>query len=357
MVYVVGQGVPIQIVNSRQNQLGHNVQILVTGSEGFIGSHVVEALLERGHSVKALVNYNFRSDIGWLSAVDGRLYGDSLDVLFGDIRDASRVNELVEGCEAIINLAALIAIPYSYSAPASYVDTNVSGTLNLLEAARTKGVTRFVQMSTSEVYGSAAYVPMDEFHPLNAQSPYAATKVASDQLAMSYHRSFDVPVVIARPFNSFGPRQSLRAVIPTIILQALDGADSIKLGETKSTRDYTYVVDLANGLAEILGSLDGAGSVFNLGSGFELSVGNIVDRIGLILGRELRVELDSARIRPEKSEVTRLYSDSSKASSTFSWNRWDGEPVHRFHENLEKTIEWFQVNKDFYAGDLQTFRY
>ena len=333
------------------------MQIVVTGSEGFIGSHVVEALLARGDRVKALVQYNSRSDLGWLEAVDLGSHSDSLEVHFGDIRDAGLMNELVEGCEAVINLAALIAIPYSYAAPASYVDTNVSGTLNLLEAARTNGVTRFVQMSTSEVYGSAAYVPMDELHPLNAQSPYAATKIASDQLAMSFHRSFDLPVIIARPFNAFGPRQSLRAVIPTIILQAIHGNGVIRLGETESTRDYTYVGDLASGLAEILGSSEGTGEVFNLGSGFELSVGDIVQSVGLILGRELQVEFDSTRIRPEKSEVTRLFSDSSKASRTFSWLHFDQKQIDRFRVNLESTIEWFQAHRGLYSGDLQAFRY
>jgi len=317
----------------------------------------VETLLRRGHEVKALVQYNSRSEIGWLEELQIVDPGTRLEIVLGDLRDPGLVNTVVEGCDAAINLAALIAIPHSYSSPRSYIDTNVLGTHNFLEACRTSGVKRVVQLSTSEVYGSAVYVPMDEGHPLSAQSPYAATKIASDQLAFSYNKSFGLPVVVARPFNAFGPRQSLRAVVPSIILQAISGDGKVKLGSTSSTRDFTHVQDLAAGLADILESDRGEGEVFNLGSGFEISISDVVQLVSQILDVELEIEAEEGRFRPENSEVSRLYSDSRKAQSVFGWGTFSESPLERFTSRLAETASWFAQNQSSYAGDLRTFRY
>ncbi|WP_259090234.1 NAD-dependent 4,6-dehydratase LegB [Salinibacter ruber] len=312
---------------------------LVTGADGFIGSHLVEALVDRGEEVRAFVRYNAFNSWGWLDAVDNEVL-DSVEILSGDVRDPNGVREAMRGVDVVYHLAALISIPYSYHSPDTYVDTNVTGTLNVLQAARDQGTEKIVHTSTSEVYGSARFVPITEEHPLQGQSPYAASKIGADQMALSFYRSFDTPVAVIRPFNTYGPRQSTRAVIPTIITQIASGRRTLELGNLHPTRDFSYVEDTARGFMAVADSDAAIGEVVNVGSGFEISIGNLVDLIAEAMSVEVSVETDEERKRPEKSEVDRLYADISKAEDLLGWT-----PTHGgrdgFKRGLKKTAEWF----------------
>jgi NAD dependent epimerase/dehydratase len=315
-------------------------KVLITGADGFIGSHLTEALVREGYSVRAFTQYNSFNSWGWLDQCSADVAGH-FEVFSGDIRDPHGVKEAMTGCEAVLHLAALIAIPYSYHSPDTYVDTNVKGTLNVLQAARELGVRRVLNTSTSEVYGTARFVPITEEHPLQGQSPYSATKIAADQLAFSFFASFGLPVVIVRPFNTYGPRQSARAVIPSIITQIASGRRRIQLGATSPTRDFNFVADTVAGFAAALRSDSGLGEVVNFGSNFEISVGDTVSLIGEAMGVDIEVVTDEARMRPEASEVHRLWADNSKALRLFGWR-----PEYGGREGLKRglaeTASWFQ---------------
>jgi dTDP-glucose 4,6-dehydratase len=319
------------------------VKILVTGADGFIGSHVVETLVKSGHDVRAFVLYNSFNSWGWLDESD-KAIRDSIDIFAGDIRDPHGVDKAVENQEVILNLAALIAIPYSYHSPDTYIDTNIKGTLNILQAARRHGVKRVVQTSTSEVYGTAQYIPIDEAHPLHPQSPYAATKVGADQLALSFHSSFDVPVGILRPFNTYGPRQSARAVIPTIISQ-LANKSKVKLGSLSPTRDFSFVQDTANGFLAAAQSDAIVGQTINLGSGFEISIKETAETIARLMNKKLELVDDEQRVRPENSEVERLHASIEKAKTLLGWQP-ELKGLAGFETGLKKTIEWFSNPKN-----------
>ena len=314
-------------------------KILITGSDGFIGSHLTEALVRAGHSVRAFVMYNSFNSWGWLdqSPKDIR---DNLDVFAGDIRDPHGVKTAMKGCDTVLHLAALIAIPYSYHSPDTYIDTNIKGTLNVLQAARELGVKRIVHTSTSEVYGSARFVPITENHPLQGQSPYSATKIAADQLAYSFYASFGLPVTIARPFNTYGPRQSARAVIPTIITQIANGKKQIKLGAVSPTRDFNFVHDTVAGFIAAMKSDKGLGEVVNFGSNFEISIGDTAQLIAEAMNCKIEIITDEARLRPENSEVERLWADNSKAKTLFGWQpNYGGRDG--FKRGIVETAQWF----------------
>ena len=314
--------------------------VLVTGADGFIGSHLAESLVNSElYEVRALVHYNSFNSLGWLDK-SSVLASENLTVMSGDIRDHSFVAKTMQNVDYVLHLAALIAIPHSYTSPESYVQTNVLGTLNLLEAAKSAGVTRFLHTSTSETYGTARKVPISETHPLTAQSPYAATKIAADKLVESFHLSFEMPLVTVRPFNTYGPRQSARAVIPTVISQIASGKREIFLGSTSPTRDFSYVTDTVSGFETILQSQEGIGETFNLGSGFEISINDLVNLIGEIMKVEIEIISDDSRFRPENSEVERLLADTKKVKSTFGWSPEHGS-IEGFRLGLEKTIDWF----------------
>lgn len=296
--------------------MNENSTVLVTGADGFIGSHLTEALVRRGYKVRAFVYYNSFNSWGWLDHCGEDVKG-KFEVIAGDIRDPHGVKTAMHGCDAVLHLAALIAIPFSYHSPDTYVDTNVKGTLNVLQAAREIGVRKVVHTSTSEVYGTAQYVPINESHPLQGQSPYSASKIGADQIAYSFHASFDLPVVTIRPFNTYGPRQSARAVIPTIITQIANGATKIDLGAISPTRDFTYVDDTVNGFISALEANKGIGETANLGTNFEISILDTANLIAEQMGVEIQVESTIERSRPEKSEVERLWADNSKAKELF----------------------------------------
>jgi NAD dependent epimerase/dehydratase len=311
-----------------------DARVLVTGADGFIGSHLVEALAAEGARVTALAYYNSFNDWGWLEKLPCL---PQLKVVSGDVRDPHFCRGLVSGNEIVYHLAALIPIPYSYVAPDSFVDTNVRGTLNMCQAAREAGVSRFIQTSTSEVYGTAQYVPIDERHPLSAQSPYSASKIGADAIAYSFFASFGLPVVIARPFNTYGPRQSARAVIPSIIIQLASGRREICLGTLSTTRDFTYVEDTCRGLMA-LGRLEGqGGEVMNIGSNFQVSIGELFERLCKILGVTADLVTDPARVRPEASEVLRLQCDNTKLRTASGF-----APSIPLEEGLRRTCEWFR---------------
>lgn len=315
------------------------MKVLVTGADGFIGSHLVEALLARGTDVRAFVLYNSFNSWGWLDTAPAHVR-KNLDVFAGDIRDPYGVRAAMKDCDAVLHLAALIAIPYSYHSPDTYVDTNVKGTLNVLQAARDANVRRVVHTSTSEVYGTARFVPITEEHPLQGQSPYSASKIGADQMAFSFYASFGLPVVIARPFNTYGPRQSARAVIPTIITQIATGQRKIKLGAVSPTRDFNYVKDTVAGFMAALDSDAGLGEVVNFGSNYEVSIGDTARLIAEAMGQPLEIETDEVRLRPKNSEVERLWASNAKAKALFGW-----EPayagVEGFKRGLAETAEWF----------------
>jgi len=314
-------------------------KVLVTGADGFIGSHLVEELVQQGDDVRAFVYYNSFNSWGWLDQTSEDIR-DHIEVFAGDVRDPHGVKSAAKGCDTIYHLAALIAIPYSYHSPDTYVDTNVKGTLNVLQAARDLDIETVVHTSTSEVYGTAQFVPITEDHPLQGQSPYSASKIGADQLAFSFHASFDLPVAIARPFNTYGPRQSARAVIPTIITQIADGRRTLKLGALHPTRDFNYVQDTVEGFMAIAQASDTAGEVINVGSGYEISIGDLAHLIADVMGVEVTIETEEERLRPEKSEVDRLLADNSKARALTGWTpRWAGEGGLR--RGLEETAAWF----------------
>ena len=315
-------------------------KVLVTGADGFIGSHLTEMLVRDGHDVTAFVMYNSLNSWGWLDRAPSDVAGQ-FKVIAGDIRDPHGVETAVEGADIVLHLAALIAIPFSYHSPDAYVQTNVTGTLNVLQAARSAGGVRVVSTSTSETYGSAQFVPITEEHPLNAQSPYAATKIGADQMALSFHRSFDLPVAVLRPFNTYGPRQSARAVIPTIISQIAAGSRQIKLGSLTPTRDFTFVKDTARGFIQAMGCDAALGRVTNMGSGFEISIADTVAAIAEAMGVSVEVELDLARVRPDASEVDRLFAGTELAKQLFDWNPEFGGR-DGFVRGLAETAAWFQ---------------
>lgn len=313
-------------------------RIFVTGAGGFIGSHLVERLVREGRHVRALVSYNSRNRWGWLDSLHEGILGE-IDVVTGDVRDFSCVNLAMRGCDRVAHLAALIAIPYSYRAPRSYVDTNITGTLNVVQAASDNDVSRVVHISTSEVYGSAQFVPITEDHPLQGQSPYAASKIGADQIALSFHRSFELPLTVIRPFNTYGPRQSARAIIPTIIGQLAAKKKSIKLGALSPTRDLTFIKDTARGIAMALFSDGIDGEVINLGSRFEVSIGRLAEIIMAAMGTEAEIICEPERVRPEKSEVNRLFCDNSKAERLIGWTpEFGGEDGLK--RGLALTAEW-----------------
>jgi dTDP-glucose 4,6-dehydratase len=314
------------------------MKILVTGADGFIGSHVVETLVKSGHEVRAFVLYNSFNSWGWLDDSD-KSVRESIDVFAGDIRDPHGVDNAVSGQAVILNLAALIAIPYSYHSPDTYIDTNIKGTLNILQAARRHEVSRVIQTSTSEVYGTAQYIPIDEKHPLHPQSPYAASKVGADQLALSFHASFKTPVGVLRPFNTYGPRQSARAVIPTIISQLATGRE-VKLGSLSPTRDFSFVQDTANGFLAAAMSDAIIGQTVNLGSGFEISIQETAETIAKLMNVELKLANDEQRVRPESSEVERLHASIQKAKEVLGWQP-QLKGLEGFKAGLKQTIDWF----------------
>ena len=314
-------------------------KVLITGADGFIGSHLVELLISQGFEVKAFCLYNSNGSWGWLESLpDGTK--EQLDVVLGDIRDPLCVREAMRGCEQVFHLAALIAIPYSYLAPASYVDTNIHGTLNVVQAARDLGVKRVVHTSTSETYGTAQFVPITEEHPLVGQSPYAASKIGADQIALSYWRSFETPVSVLRPFNTYGPRQSARAVIPTIISQIASGLREIKLGALSPTRDFNFVADTCAAFIALANSDTALGQVINAASNFEISIGDTAALIAEVMNVELTIETDEQRLRPEGSEVNRLFGDNTLLKELTGWQPAYGG-LDGFRRGLAITAEWF----------------
>jgi len=318
--------------------------VLVTGAGGFIGSHLVERLVERSAHVRAFVRYNARGDQGWLEDTPAHLRRE-IDVFAGDVSEYHSLRRAMQGIEVVFHLAALIGIPYSYASPAAYVRTNVVGTLNALQAACDMGVAKFVHTSTSEVYGTARYVPIDESHPLQAQSPYSATKIGADALAYSFHCAFGLPVAIIRPFNTYGPRQSLRAVIPTILCQILDRR-AVHLGARHPTRDFTYVSDTISGFLAVAESPAAVGEVVNVGSGAEITIGALAGLIAELVGCEAPVELEDSRLRPPASEVERLWANTAKAQELLGWR-----PVYELRAGLLKTIDWFREHRSAYAAN------
>jgi NAD dependent epimerase/dehydratase len=319
-------------------------KVLVTGADGFIGSHLTEALVRTGLDVRAFVLYNSSGSWGWLDNCAPDVAGH-FEAFAGDIRDPHGVRTAMEGCDAVLHLAALIAIPYSYHSPDTYVDTNVKGTLNVVQAARAIGVHRVVHTSTSEVYGTAQFVPITEDHPLQGQSPYSASKIGADQIALSFHRSFDTPVVVIRPFNTYGPRQSARAVIPTVITQLASGQRRIRLGTVHPTRDFSFVSDTVQGFMAALRAPNVFGETINLGSGFEISIADTASTIAGLMNVDLEIETDQQRRRPEKSEVERLWADTAKARRLLDWTpRYGG--LDGFKHGLAETIAWFSNSEN-----------
>jgi dTDP-glucose 4,6-dehydratase len=320
------------------------LKILVTGAGGFIASHLAEKLVQEGHSVRAFVRYNSRNSWGWLEESPFR---NDMEIISGDIRDFDVVKKAVSGCDTVFHLAALIGIPYSYVSPLAYVKTNVEGTYNVLQAARENGSTKVIHTSTSEIYGTAQYVPIDEAHPVNPQSPYSASKASADFLALSFYRSFELPVTVVRPFNTYGPRQSARAIIPTIIGQILEGKKKILLGNLAPTRDLTYVEDTVSGFLAAFRADEIIGEIVNLGTGTEISVGNLAKQIALLMAKDIEIVEDPQRLRPAKSEVERLLSNPDKMKRLTGW-----EAKTSLTEGLEKTIRWLSQQSDLYKNDL-----
>jgi NAD dependent epimerase/dehydratase len=328
------------------------MKILVTGAEGFIGSHLTEALVRAGHDVRAFVLYNSFNSWGWLDSCAADVRG-RFEVFTGDVRDPHGVRTSMQGCEAVLHLAALIAIPYSYHSPDTYVDTNIKGTLNVVQAARELDVRKVVHTSTSEVYGTARFVPITEAHPLQGQSPYSASKIGADQIALSFHASFGTPVTILRPFNTYGPRQSARAVIPTIITQIAAGQRRIKLGALHPTRDFNYVADTVAGFIATLNSERSVGEVINIGSSFEISIGDTAQAIADVMGVNIEIVSDQQRLRPADSEVERLFAANQKAADLLDWRpRFGG--LDGFRRGLAETVDWFrnESNLKHYKSEI-----
>jgi NAD dependent epimerase/dehydratase len=321
-------------------------KVLVTGADGFIGSHLVEMLFAEGFSVKALAQYNSFNNWGWLEDIACK---EEIEVITGDIRDPYFCNEICKDIDIVFHLAALIAIPYSYIAPQSYLETNTSGTLNMCKAALEHNVSRLIHTSTSEVYGSAQYVPIDEMHPLQAQSPYSASKIGADSMAMSFFNSFELPLTIARPFNTYGPRQSARAFIPTIISQIANNSPVLSLGDLSPTRDLNFVADTCKGFIELANSEAAIGEIVNIGSNYEISVGEVASIIKSEMNSEIDIITDEQRLRPKKSEVNRLWCDNQKIKKLTGFM-----PSYDIHSGLKKTIEWFTVSKNLskYKSDI-----
>nr|WP_320148027.1 NAD-dependent 4,6-dehydratase LegB [uncultured Anaeromusa sp.] len=319
-------------------------KVLVTGADGFIGSHLTEALVRAGADVRAFVLYNSFNSWGWLDQSPKEVKSN-LDIFTGDIRDPHGVKKAMGNCDMVFHLAALIAIPYSYHSPDTYVDTNVKGTLNVVQAARELGVEKVVHTSTSEVYGTARFVPITEEHPLQGQSPYSASKIGADQIAMSFYNSFNTPVSIIRPFNTYGPRQSARAVIPTIITQIANGKRRIKLGSISPTRDFNYVKDTVKGFLAVAASEKAIGEVINIGSDYEISIGDTAKLIAETMGLEIEIETEEIRLRPEKSEVERLWADNQKAKKLLGWEPEYGEK-EGLARGLKETVLWFTNSKN-----------
>jgi NAD dependent epimerase/dehydratase len=319
---------------------------LVTGADGFIGSHLTEMLVAKGYQVKALSQYNSFNNWGWLEDIKCK---DKIDILTGDIRDPHYCKHITKDVDIIFHLAALIAIPYSYTAPDSYVDTNIKGTLNICQAAKENGNIRVIHTSTSEVYGTAQYVPIDEDHPMQPQSPYSATKIAADAMAMSFYNAFELPVTIARPFNTYGPRQSARAVIPTIITQIANGAREIKLGDLTPTRDFNYVEDTCRGFVELAECSESIGQTVNIGSNFEISIGDTLNLIKELMNSDVEFIVDKNRLRPSKSEVFRLWCDNSKIEGLTGF-----KPKIDIRQGLKKTIDWItkKENLEKYKSEI-----
>ena len=320
--------------------------VLVTGADGFIGSHLVEELVKNGEKVRAFCYYNSFNSWGWVDTFDKEIM-KNVEVFMGDVRDPNGVKTAMKGCSKVFHLAALIAIPYSYHSPDSYVDTNVKGTLNILQAARDLNIDRLLVTSTSEVYGTAQYVPIDEKHPYQGQSPYSATKIGADRLAESFYRSFNTPITIVRPFNTFGPRQSARAIIPTIIMQLLSGASEIKLGSLTPTRDFNYVKDTVNGFVEISKHDNTIGQEINIATQKEISMEDTAKTIINLINPKAKIICDEERLRPVNSEVNRLLGSNEKIKQYTGW-----KPKYTFEEGISETIEWFKNNLDRYKTDI-----
>lgn len=321
-------------------------KVLVTGADGFIGSHLTEELVKQGHKVKAFAYYNSFNTWGWLDSLPKEIMSE-VEVFTGDIRDPNGVKEAMKGMEDVYHLAALIAIPFSYHSPDTYVDTNIKGTLNVLQAGRDLDTQRLLITSTSEVYGTAQYVPIDENHPYQGQSPYSATKIGADRLAESFYRSFNMPISIVRPFNTYGPRQSARAVIPTIITQLLAGQEEIKLGSLTPTRDFNFVKDTANGFIEIAKSNKTIGEEINIATQKEISIGQLAEELIRQINPNARIICDDDRLRPEKSEVNRLLGSNKKILELTDW-----KPQYTFEQGMAETIEFFKHNLDKYKTDI-----
>ena len=320
--------------------------VLVTGAYGFIGSHLAEYLVRSGEKVRAFVYYNSFNSWGWLDSLPDEVKNE-LDVFTGDVRDPNGVRTAMQGIDTVYHLAALIGIPYSYHSPDSYVDTNIKGTLNVLQAARDLETSRVLVTSTSEVYGTAQYVPIDEKHPMQGQSPYSATKIGADRIAESFWRSFGTPVTIVRPFNTYGPRQSARAIIPTIVTQLLDGLDEIKLGSLEPTRDFNYVKDVVSGFIAIAGTEDTTGEEINIATGTEISIGQVADELIKRINPKAKIAYDGQRVRPEKSEVERLVGCNKKITLLTGW-----KPEYSFERGMDETIDWISDNLSSYKRTI-----
>lgn len=319
-------------------------KILVTGAGGFIGSHLTELLVEKGFEVKAFVHYNSWNKWGWLDTSNVK---NKIEIVTGDIRDFDSVFEAMQGCDTVFHLAALIGIPYSYVSPQAYIKTNIDGTYNVLQSARQLGVAKIMVTSTSETYGTAQYVPIDENHPMVGQSPYSATKISADQLSISYFKSFDLPVKIVRPFNTYGPRQSARAIIPTIISQILNGQTSLKLGNMTPTRDLTFVKDTAKGFYEIANADGLFGEITNIGMQEEITIGDLVQLISDIIGTQIEIISDEQRVRPDKSEVERLFCNNTKIKSNTLWT-----PDYTLQTGLKETVDWISNNLSYFKPEI-----
>jgi len=320
------------------------MKLLITGAGGFISSHLTELLIKEGYDVKAFVRYNSKNNWGWL---ESSFVKNDIEVITGDIRDFDSVSNALKDCEAVFHLAALIGIPYSYISPKAYIETNITGTYNILQASKELGLKQVLVTSTSETYGTAQYVPIDENHPMVGQSPYSATKIAADQLAISYYRSFNLPVKIVRPFNTYGPRQSARAIIPTVISQLLSGKEKLSLGNLTPTRDLTYVKDTCKGFLEIFKSEKLFGEITNIGMGQEINVGELVKKISSFMSLKVKIEEDTMRVRPENSEVERLLCNNNKLITNTNW-----KPDYDLDKGINETIEWLKNHIDLYKPDI-----